>query len=322
MALPPLSSLTLRGRARRLRRVAEAALPAWPLQVRRLRLLSNSWNCVFRVDADEGTYALRVGLPDQGMTIPGVQSEAAVLEALVEAGFEVPRPIRARDGRAAVVAGAPGVEHDRICFLTSWIPGRDLAAEITPARWAQHGALHARLHRFAATWTPPELAIGDFTHTFHFENSGQSWPDAELFGHEALFAEALAATDARIAAVRRRDPVIVTHGDLHHANVKLHRGVLRAIDFEDAMWATPLQDVATSLYYVSKRGDFEALRDAFADGYAAVAPWVEAEDGEVEALLFARGMVLLEFLAADLAVRSVDWRNFVERIATLARRAL
>lgn len=319
----PFDSLTLRGRARRLRRLALAALPSWDLDVQRMTLLDNSWNGVFRVDATQGRSVLRVGIPDLGQTVATVRSEALFMAALArESDLRVPAPRRTRDGSLTVCAGAPGVPQERICVVFGWVPGKDLADEITPANWFKHGALHARMHDFAASWTPPAgFEIGDFTRTFHFPGERSLW-DAELFGHERLLREALAATDERIAAIRRREPVIVTHGDLHHWNVKLHRGVLAPIDFEDAMWATRLQDVSTSLYYVSRRADYLELAAAFRAGYESVAPWVERVPGEVDRLLVARGLALVDIVAADAAFRVADWRATVERLARLARIAL
>jgi len=288
-----------------------------------MTLLDNSWNCVFRVDAAEGRFVLRVGIPGLGQTVATVRSEALFMAALAgHSDLRVPEPLRTRDGGLTVCAGAPGVPEERICVIFGWVPGKDLAREITPANWRKHGALHARMHDFAAAWTPPdEFEIGDFTHTFHFPWERSIW-DAELFGHEPLLREAVAATDERIAAIRRRDPVIVTHGDLHHANVKLHRGALSPIDFEDAMWATRVQDVSTSLYYVSRRPDYADLRDAFRAGYETVAPWVEGAAGEVDRLLVARGLALVDILAGDAAFRVADWRATMDRLARLARLAL
>ena len=45
--------LTDAGKARRLRVVAAAALERYDLRVRRLRLITNEFNAVFRVDAEE-----------------------------------------------------------------------------------------------------------------------------------------------------------------------------------------------------------------------------------------------------------------------------
>ena len=41
----------------------------------------------------------------------------------------------------------------------------------------------------------------------------------------------------------------ILHNDLHQWNVRIYRGRLSPIDFEDLMWGWPVQDIATTLYY-------------------------------------------------------------------------
>ncbi len=62
MSVMPFAELTQRGQARRLRTLAREALAAYGLADAHLRLLSNEWNCTFRVDAPSGRYALRIEL--------------------------------------------------------------------------------------------------------------------------------------------------------------------------------------------------------------------------------------------------------------------
>jgi Ser/Thr protein kinase RdoA (MazF antagonist) len=315
----PFADLTLRGRARRLRALAHAALLRYPLVPRRLRLLSNGWNCVFRLDTDRGPHVLRITLPGHGHTPASVRSEATYLAALAETGLSVPRPVPSEDGALTVEASAPGVPEPRMVTIFRWLPGRPLGDSHEPEHWQAYGALHARLHAFGASWRPPEgFVAGDFDRVFHFPNPVGVWAE-DLRGHEALFREAQAASDELIAAVRARDPVLLTHGDLHKWNVLLHRGRLHPIDFEDLMWVTAAQDLGTSLYYVSRRPDYAAVRDAVRAGYESVAPWPEGTPGEIDALRFARALDLLNVIAADRSDRVVDWPDFLGRIATLAR---
>ncbi len=313
-------SLTLRGRARRLRGLAKAALVEYDLDVRRMRLIMNSWNCVFRIDTPDGPYVIRVSLPGYGHSLQRVRSEAAYLAALTsQTDLRAPRPIPSRDGRLAVAAGAAGVPEERMCVVYSWVPGSDLAESVTPTNYAMHGALHARLHGFGALWQPPAgFDVHEFDRVFHMDDDVVVW-DAELFGYTDELRQAWGAANELIQAVRTRDPVIITHGDLHQFNVKLHRGVLAPIDFEDLMYATRGLDVAISLYYVSRRDDYAALRDAFRRGYETVAPWPEGVPGEIDALRFNRALLLLNLLAGDAQFRVADWRATVERVVTLGR---
>ena len=75
-------------------------------------------------------------------------------------------------------------------------------------------------------------------------------------------------------------------------NVLVHRGQLAAIDFEDLMSGWPVQDIATAMYYLHHHPEFAAIRDGFRRGYEQVAPWPEAEPGELETFIAGRALVL------------------------------
>jgi len=317
------ADLTLRGRARRLRPLAMAALARYDVDVQRVRLLRNAWNCVFRVDTDRGPLALRICIAGYGHTHGRVQSEAVFLEALArDSDLGGMHPLRTRDGQLVVTAGADGVPEERLCALFSWVRGQTLSRVLDQETAADHGELHARLHAFGAAWAPPpDFEILDHTRVFHHPAQIRLW-EAELFGHGPLFRDAWAASDERIAAVRARDPVIVTHGDLHQNNVLVHRGALQPIDFEDMTWATRGQDAATSLYYLSLRPELPGLRAAFQRGYERREAWPEGAAGEIDALLFPRALVLLNLLSTDAKFRVRDWEGLVGRTAKLARLAL
>ena len=58
------STLTVLGQARRLRTLALNALQSYDLDVARLRLVTNEFNGIFRVDTTDGQkFILRVTLP-------------------------------------------------------------------------------------------------------------------------------------------------------------------------------------------------------------------------------------------------------------------
>ncbi len=88
------------------------------------------------------------------------------------------------------------------------------------------------------------------------------------------------------------------------------------------MYASPLLDAMIALYYVARRETYPQLRDAFRAGYEAVRPWVEQEPGELDRLLVARGLDLMNLIAGDDELDIGDWGAFVDRTATLARWAM
>ena len=75
----------------------------------------------------------------------------------------------------------------------------------------------------------------------------------------------------------------------------------------------PILDVATSLYYVRDRADYLSLAVAFRAGYEPQPPWVEQEPGELDRLLIARGLDLLNTALIDPDLDVDDWPAFIRR---------
>lgn len=311
-------TLTNRGRARRLRQLALVALQEYPLDVSRVRLVTNSFNAIFRVDTPEEKYLLRVCRSTQ--TEGGheqLAAETAWLAALRrDTDLAVPEPVATRDGALMVTAESPGVPEPRHCVLFSWLPGRDLDHRLTPANVAKLGALAARLHNHAASWEPPA--------GFSIQQYDQVLPPVEpaiLFDEEFESLLPAGRRDVFMAAAERveeaiehlqasGEPMRVIHGDLHRWNAKIFRGRLSAFDFEEIIWGWPVQDIAITLYYFHGEAEYGVLRAAFRQGYETVAPWPERYDGEIDRFIAGRALVLANGVLQDV---DPEWREAAPR---------
>jgi Ser/Thr protein kinase RdoA (MazF antagonist) len=240
-------------------------------------------------------------------------------------GIAVPPVVPNRWAEAVTVADAPGVPEPRPCVVFGWLPGSLLSDRITAPRWRALGALMGRMHRFAEDWSPPSWfsapvydSVLPYGEPLVMFDAGR----ADLLGLQPLLEEACERTTERIRALDREQPRIVVHGDLHGWNVKVHRGVLCPFDFEDLLFAVPILDVATALYYVRERPDYLSLAAAFRSGYETHRPWVEREPGELDRLLVARGLDMLNTAVIGPELQVDDWPAFLRRRERLARIAL
>ena len=318
----PYDDLTNRGRALRLRRLALKALEQYDLDVVCIRLITNEFNGIFRVDVATGDkYILRVALPEGGHDLDSVYGEMAWLDALSrDTDLSVPRPLAARNGQLVVEAESAGVPEPRLCAMFGWVPGTNLADHLTPENVSRLGELSARLHAHAATFQPPAgFTTLRFDKVFPFPEPVILFQDEHrhLFPPErrAIYEQAIAWAQEAIDRLRAGgEPMRVIHGDLHQWNVRVYRGILSPIDFEDLMWGWPVQDIATTLYDLLGPG-FQELRAAFRRGYTGHSPWPERYPGEIDAFIAARGVGLVNFILQD---PDPDWLaqapDYVERV--------
>ena len=322
------SALTVRGQARRLRAMAQSALRQYPLKVTCLSLVTNDFNGIFRVDTqDRQKFILRVTLPQGGHDRDHVAAEMAWLEALSrDTGLSVPRPIPACDGSLVVEAIADGVPEARLCAVFTWVPGSDLARHISPINLSRLGELSARLHAHARNFQPPAgLILLSFDRVFPFPEPVVLFDEqnSSLFNGEQRQTYEQANDWVQQAIDRLKtsgEPMRILHGDLHQWNVRLFRGVLSPIDFEDLMWGWPVQDIATTLYDLLRYDEYPILRNAFQQGYAQHKPWPERYPGEIDAFIAARGLGLVNFVLND---PSPYWHKqageFIERVGNRLR---
>jgi Ser/Thr protein kinase RdoA (MazF antagonist) len=293
--------LTQRGQARRLRKLVDKALLNYDLEIRSIRLVTKAFNGIFRLDATDGQkYALRVALPSNGHSVEHITSEMQFLNALSQAeDFSTPIPIPTKSGAWVTTVSDDGVPEARHCVICSWVDGVDLIKHISPPNWEKFGRLCARLHQVAATFRPPAtFSIYTYDKIFPFEgefilldDKNRKFLTAEEF---ELLKMAVDKVQAEIEQLHSNKSAIrVTHGDLHHWNVQIARGKLGLIDFEDLIWAHPIQDIGTTLFYNRFAENYEALFAAFKRGYTTIAPFPETYEGQVETHILARRLCVL-----------------------------
>lgn len=329
----PFETLTPRGQARRLRRVALAALEQFDLEVTRVALLAHATNMLFRVRTEGGSsYVLRVCAPEWRDDVD-LQSEAMWLAALArESDIGAPVPIPARTagplGPYVVVADAKGVRPLR-CVLMSWIPGTPLGRLLSEGNLVKMGELFARMHAHGAAFVPPLgfttrrlgsfLARGEPNVLFSDPCMAEIAPE----DREVLLRTRERVDAAHATLYAQPDGLRVIHSDLWHDNIKVDRGRLRPLDFEDTVWGYPVQDIAPALQdlMVDVAPDrYEPYVAAFRAGYEALAPWPERYEGEID--VYRAGRVLWvcnyvarferEYLASHTARMATLLRQFLE----------
>ena len=284
----------------------------YDLALRRVRLITNGFNGIFRVDTEDGgKYVLRVCRPTETENgLPQLRSEMLWLAALRrDTDLQVPEPLATRSGGYVTTKLVTVVPEARHCVVFSWLRGRDLDRQLSSATMAQVGTLAAQLHAHAARWTPPPgFSIGRYDRPFPFEPPilfDEEYRAMLPPARRELFASTAERVQAAIDRLKACEPPRVIHADLHRWNAKVYRGRIAAFDFQEILWGWPVQDIAITLYYLHGEADYPAWRAAFERGYTRVAPWPESFPGEIDLFIAARGMMLANGLLTDV---DPEWR--------------
>ncbi len=291
--MKPYSDLTGTGKLRRLRKLAESALAHYDLKDPVLEYHTFATTLLYRVTAAKGErYMLRLASPGW-RTSTDLRSEAMWIEALArDTTIPVPLIMRARSGEHVLAMRGDCVPDTWNASLMSWVPGRDLGKYLTGGNIERMGRLFAEMHQHGETWDPP---AGFTTRRFEHwlsraeENkiiaSLQSCPSSTPLQRPNGIDDAASRLLERVhrhvedayATVDRSDLRII-HCDLWHDNIKLHRGALYPLDFEDTVWGFRAHDIAMAMLDLLEDNDekqYPSLLEAFRRGYESYLAWPE-----------------------------------------------
>lgn len=303
---------TKRERLPVLRLVALAVLRShYGIEPRRLRLVSLSFNTIFRVDRVDGPpLALRV-CGRERIHAAGVEEiEAAWLDAIADdLGWAVPRVVRTIFGDAVVAVEHPTVPRPVPCSLFSWVPGVSTGDGLDASTAAGLGVILSRLHGHASTLAAdgvgpmapavltPELAAAVRADRVVYFGSAD---DVEsLIPGDSMLGEAVRRADEELAALWQRSATPhLLHGDFGPSNVLRWRNRLTPIDFQDLQLGHAVQDVGLTIADLLDDGVDPAVVDAFRHGVEdAGGPAIT--DEEIAGLRAMRELNLIGFALAS-----------------------
>lgn len=258
-----------------LRKVAVAAVGAYPMSPGRLSFVSHGENTTFRLRCEAEEFLVRVHRPQRhgrgSDTAAAVASELAWLRAIrADTALEVPRPVAARDGSDTVTASVDG--WTRTCSVLRWMDGRIHESSPRPAMLRLLGEAMATLHNHADSWAPP----AGFARIH--------WDAAAFFGDVMIYGETPArqcwellptelrhrfdAVAKRMTGVLDDEPDIgLIHADLHLGNALFAGGQVKLIDFDDCGTGPRLYDLAVALWELRDGPGYQEFRDALLAGY-------------------------------------------------------
>lgn len=285
-----------------------SALPGWGLPAEAaLSLLNVSENATFRVDDPRDGRAVVLRVHRLGYhTAEEIRSEIAWIEALRrDRVVDTPEPLRGTDGEHIKILRPSGRQPSRHAVAFAFAPGAAPAPGADLPGWFRTlGSLTARMHAHEARWTRPRgfrRKPWDFDAMFGPQPLWGDWragAGLDAAG-TALIGRALGLIGTRLERFGRAPGRFgLVHADLRLANLLVDGPQLRIIDFDDCGLSWHLYDFAAAVSFFEHEPIVDALRDAWVEGYRAVAPLSREEADELPVFVAMRRFLLVAWLAS------------------------
>jgi Ser/Thr protein kinase RdoA (MazF antagonist) len=291
------ANLTQRQQLAILRPFVHAVLAQFAIQPALLRVVNHAFNTTYMVrDTAGAQYALRLNTHSLRDAF-GIDAELQWIVALVAEGtVNVPKPYPTINGSFVATIDCPPLGKTLFATLAGWLPGRIVGARPSRQQLTQLGRTTALLHQHGKDWRPRDGAYFpriDRMLMNSTDNISQRDDERLTPVLRQLLAEVTAVIAPVFVALGQRFVVQPIHADIHPYNLMWHAGQLSVFDFDDAGMGWPIQDLAITCFYLR---DIEGAEEQVLTGYRSVAPIPAVSSAEFEALLMARGIVLLNDL--------------------------
>jgi Ser/Thr protein kinase RdoA (MazF antagonist) len=276
--------------------LAKKAAALWWFTVKSLALAAHRENAVFRLETEQGVYALRlhrVGYRSD----EALRAEMDVVRVLASAGCSVPAPVASRAGDDLQI-----LEGVQVTVLT-WLEGVPLGETGKPFAhknrlpiFAALGGAIAKMHNALDDWKPledfprvhwnAEGLLGDHPHW------GPFWDNPSLSLSEKNLVLKV-RHDLQQRLQRGTWDYGYIHADLVSENLLVDGIHIRVVDFDDSGFGFRLQDIATALVKHHEEPDYVDLRGALVAGYQNLRP---LDVGHVDMFLLIRRLSYLGWI--------------------------
>jgi len=234
----------------------------------------------------------------------GYNSERAIeceLEWSAALPLNTPTAIPGIDGKTVQV------DDGRFMVLFEFIEGNHpVEGEDLGPSFIELGRIAAQTHNHSQSWPRPE----------NFERL--TWGVPEVFGENANWGDwrdAPNVTNDIRRILERVERVVrhrlnafgqtaenygLIHADMRLANILIHNGETRLIDFDDCGFGWFLYDFAAAISFIEDDPQIPTLRKAWVKGYRKVRPLSDDEAFEIDTFIMLRRMALLAWIGSHM----------------------
>ena len=305
--MTPVNNMSKEEKLEWLRLIALKALEKFGLPSESEVVLANhSENTTFRISRPHSgeQFALRVHRQDYHSR-KAIESELVWMSALRnEAGVVTPVAVRGTDGEWIQNVYAPETSDTRYCVLFHWMKGRVPDEEHLTEPFFRLGKVAGHIHAHSCSWNLPDdfqRDRWDFDAMLGLKPIFGRWEEGPgLTGERtALLSDLASMIRVRLETFGKSSKRFgLIHADLRLANLLVHKGETRVIDFDDCGFGWYLYDLATAMSFIEERSDISELISSWGEGYQRVLPLAEEDVTEIPTFLMLRRLVILGWIAS------------------------
>ena len=277
--------------------VARNAAIQFGIEAKELINISHSFNSTFCItDESSNKYSLRVNLNFERDKAAIASEHRWLAEISNHSKVKVPEPVETKSGHPFAQVYSENLAFTFDCTMAHWIEGVEIGDEPTEEQLFKLGETMALMHQQSAGFSRSDYTgFPDINSVFmdmqnNLDKSNLISQDLDLV---ELLSKAQSDSATAFNELAKQEPQILIHADLHMGNVIQGDKEITIIDFDDAGFGYPSQDLSIAIFYL--RND-PIGEQKLIEGYKSVGELPAGLNSTLERLLVARQILLLNTL--------------------------
>ncbi len=301
-----------------LKHITEAILDRYPVKVSSLAFFAHETSILYKVADDKGEeFALKI-YDDQSSQVEDNRIEVLMIEAIRQHGIiSVAEILHNQQGQSISIYTDPSTGRRYRIVLSKWLSGTDFQDNESKELFIALGRAVADLHEATVSVSlPKDLQPKRWDQVFYFRDEKAVYQEARYFDQttpefKEVMDRAVDQLNTKLSHLWAIGEPQLLHGDLNPWNIKVHADQFTILDFEDAIFGPPLQDLAILLYYYQAHASFsyESVKNWIFEGYTSkktIAGW---DDQHIEWLIMARKVNFLNYVLT----LEGDYQAYIEK---------
>jgi Ser/Thr protein kinase RdoA (MazF antagonist) len=297
--------LTEIGKKRRMHKVACKALEQYDIDAKSVGYLDEGTNMFFKVVDHSGKkYAMKICQEESSKEEDNLAEIFLLEEVKKNSDILIPEIVYNNGGCGVSKVKYEDSDVDKRALLYEWVEGREIDGREDDGYFFGLGQIMAKLHSATENTDIPEnIEPKKWDKVFYYRDEEpvykqgryQKFLDSKY--HEVMDF-IIPYMDTKLPEYYEGARPQLLHADLNPYNMWTYKKELRVIDFEEAMYALPVHDMAIALFYYKydEKFDYEKVKQLVFEGYSSFKKLPDFSEYELELLIAARRVNFLNYV--------------------------
>lgn len=275
--------------------VAIKALKEYEIEYKELTFFSEDTNIFFKVETSNEPYMLKI-FQEESSKIEDNIAEVFFMRYIDEhTDITIPSIILSKEGKDIVFVDSKDFDVIKRVVVYSFIEGESFDQLETNELFEKLGVACAKLHKASKEITiPSHIHPKKWDNVFYYRDepivyNDPLYSEITLEENRLFLDKFIPYLNKKLKEFYNRESFII-HADLNPWNVKVHEGEIRLLDFEEAMYASEVHDLAIILFYYRYDANFnyEEVKKHLFKGYLTIRPLPTITNFDLDLLIMAR----------------------------------